>query len=62
MQNIDIYSDDEGYNIKIECDSCDNKFKLICDTLAGLSQCPYCGTYLDLPTEEDNEEEEDSWD
>ena len=26
MRNIDIYSDDDGFNIKIECDSCDKTF------------------------------------
>lgn len=62
---INIEWEDTGAEIKILCDACDKNYTILCDDPEGLSQCPFCGNYLDGVPEEgidQDESEKSSWD
>lgn len=41
----------------ITCNTCDEEFRVISESLSSVTYCPFCGT--DIEEEDDEEEDED---
>ena len=60
---VDItWTDEERATIDIICDACEKRYIILASDISGLELCSFCGHYLEVPTEDMNEDQEDSWD
>jgi len=56
------WTEEEHAEIDIICDACGKEYVILSKEITDLHLCSFCGHYLDMPLEEDtNEQEENSW-
>ena len=56
------WTEEEHAEVDIICDACGNEYVILSKEITDLHLCSFCGHYLDMPLEEDtNEQEENSW-
>ena len=60
---VDIqWTEEEHAEISIICDACTKEYVILSREITNLHLCSFCGHYLDMPLEEDADEQaEDSW-
>ena len=56
------WTEEEHAEISIICDACEKDYVILSREITDLHLCSFCGHYLDMPLEEDtNEQDENSW-
>ena len=56
------WTEEEHAEISIICDACTKEYVILSREITNLHLCSFCGHYLDMPLEEDADEQaEDSW-
>ena len=56
------WTEEEHAEIDIICDACGKDYVILSRDITDLHLCCFCGHYLDMPLEEDADEQaEDSW-
>ena len=56
------WTEEEHAEISIICDACTKEYVILSREITDLHLCSFCGHYLDMPLEENsNEQDENSW-
>ena len=56
------WTEEEHAEIDIICDACGKDYVILSRDITDLHLCCFCGHYLDMPLEENsNEQDENSW-
>ena len=56
------WTEEEHAEIDIICDACEKDYVILSRDTTDLHMCCFCGHYLDMPLEENsNEQDENSW-
>ena len=56
------WTEEEHAEIDIICDACEKDYVILSRDTTDLHLCCFCGHYLDMPLEENsNEQDENSW-